>query len=266
MQTDRLENNVKETKKERRKKATKKAVPNIVIALIVAAVVTFLFWFKSSSILLNGLTGWTLAGCLAAVFSFAFGFVMIPSYWKKLKEKSNFTKQTLFIILSVAMTSIAVWASKDNYHSFAEGALAWAIGTGCCYALFTIFSRFDYSKIEKNALDFVMGFLYKVLIPCMFLIIVLIGKIDTQGTFLPKAKAAMNVAGVAIANAASKLIEIIYNLGKYKYSGMFILAVFVFLIFFWMYKFLKGAIKLTPLKSIPKPSLKSLVNEIKEHE
>ena len=246
MQTNRLENNIKKTKKEKRLEA----MPKAFVSLIVAVIVTILLWLRTRAgiididMLKQTEGSWVIAGVYGGIFLFAFAVSMCIFYREKLL-KFKPSKNTLFILLSVLMSSLAVWGSKDSFNSISEVMVAWTLGVGCCWAIFTIFLRFDYKNIEKNFKDLFLGLIYKVIIPSMFLCLVLIGKYDTDNNFLASAKEALIVAGTSITTAAYKLVEIVYGLGKYEYSGLFVLAILIFMVFFWLYSSLKG-FKLTP--------------------
>ena len=233
---------MKETKKERRKKAMPKAFMSLIVAVAVTILIGIKNWWGITDIsVLKQTSSWAVVGVYGGIFLFAFAVSMCIFYREKLL-KYKLSKNTLFILLAVLMSSMVTWASKDSYDSISEVMVAWALGVGCVWALFTIFSKFDYKNIEKNFKDFFLSLVYKVIIPSMFLCIVLIGKYDTDNTFLASAKEPLINAGAVFAMTSYKLVEVVYGLGKYEYSGLFILAVSVFLLFFWLYPFLKKAV------------------------
>lgn len=228
MQTDRLKNKL--NKREKRKKA----IPRLVLCLILALAVTGIFFIRSSryDYILGDLEGYGLLAVYGGVFLFAFGISFGMFSWREYKDKFKMNKMTLFIILSLVMSGLANYVSDGTWMNF-------ILGFGACLAIFTIFSRVDYKKVEKSLLQFIKSIYYCILLPSLFLIIAYMGRIDTDRTFMEVTTSSLIKAGDICTNAVIKVVETIYNLGKYEYSGMLLLVAFIFLIFFALYDYFK---------------------------
>jgi len=236
MQTDRREDRI--NKKEKHKKRIMAAKPNIILSLVVATIVTLISWYKvtfRNLPIADGVTsvsGWALFGIYGGIFTFAFGITFLMNNWTRYKNKFRASKHTIFIILSLIMSGLATWASKGTWINF-------IIGLGMCLAVFEIFYRFDYAKIKQNFIQLVKSFAYGVIFPSMFLIIALMGVIDNENTFMNNVTPSLIKAGDAFTNGFISIVQQIYDLGKYEYSLQFIIAAFIFLIFFATYDFFK---------------------------
>jgi hypothetical protein len=133
------------------------------------------------------------------------------------------------------MSGIATYANSGDWIDF-------IIGVGCCFAAFFIFWKFDYDKIRTSFFKFFESLFLGVLLPSMFLIIVLMGWLDKKNDlniFMDKVIPELINVGDIISNALIYLVQILYNLGKYEYSIYFIIAIFIFSIFYALIDYIK---------------------------
>jgi hypothetical protein len=217
----------------RRKKRIKEEGLNLVSSFIVAVVVTLITWFEISSFIEElSLERWMTITIYAAIFVFSFGSTFMASNWKRYKKRFEMNKYTLFLILSLIMSGLATWGNKGDWIDF-------IIGVGACFAVFFIFWKFDYDKIRTTFGQFFKSLAYGIIFPSMFLIIVLMGWLDNKNVFMDKVIGELTKVGDIISNALIYLVQILYDLGKYKYSIYFIIAIFIFSIFFALEDFIK---------------------------
>lgn len=243
MQTDRYENRIK--KKEKREVA----VPKMALCLIVAAITTIIFFLRIkagmySALDVGSMGYWGIAAFLGGIFVFAFGFTLSVFYFKDHKL-TGLSKYTIFLLISVVAGALVTYGTVDKGAGFWDILLHFSLCTGIAFAFFTLFSKIKFEKVTKNIGRFFKCLAYGVLFPSMFLTIALMGKIDSNGLFLPLAKIALigdstlPSAGYAVGNAGYKAVESIYNLGRYEYSGIFMVAILVFCLFSSLYWFFK---------------------------
>jgi hypothetical protein len=178
------------------------------------------------------------AGIYGGIFLFSFGFAVALYYWKKIKWR-RFNRYTIFLLISLVMASLSMYASWDIFQSLSERIVGFCLSLGICFAVFTIFYKLDYAKIKHSFLHLMKNIAYGVIFPSMFLIIALMGNIDKTGQFMALAKPELIKAGVVMGNAAIRCVEQIYLLGRYKYSLQFIIAIFIFLVFYALADFFK---------------------------
>jgi hypothetical protein len=137
------------------------------------------------------------------------------------------------------MASLETFVTKDNFSSFTEVIINFSLGLGICFAVFTIFYKLDYEKIKHSFIHLMKNIGLMILFPSMFLIIALMGYIDKTGQFMDLARPELINAGVVMGNAAVNAVEQIYLLGSHKYSLIFIVATFIFLIFYALVDFFR---------------------------
>jgi hypothetical protein len=130
------------------------------------------------------------------------------------------------------MSGFVTWSTKGDWTGF-------IIGVGSCFTVFYILWRFDYAKISGTILQLIKSVFFNIIIPSMFLIIILLGWMDKDNAFMDKITIKLVEVGTGISNALISIVQTFYNLGRYEYSLTFIIAIFVFLVFFAVYDFLK---------------------------
>ena len=217
----------------RRKKRIKEEGLNLVSSFIVAIIITLITWYKLSSFIEElSLERWMTITIYAAIFVFSFGFIFMVSNWKRYKKRFEMNKYTLFLILSLIMSGLVNIRWEGGWISF-------IIGVGCCFATFYILWKFDYHKIRTTFGQFFKSLAYGIIFPSMFLIIVVMGWLDNKNVFMDKVIVELTKVGDIISNALIYLVQILYDLGKYKYSIYFIIAIFIFSIFFALEDFIK---------------------------
>jgi hypothetical protein len=219
----------------------KKEAPSLIVCLMIAAIVTILAAIKITrfSILeIPNMRWWGYVGAYGSIFAITFCIGIAVRYYKRIKSwKLN--KYTIFLILSIIMASLETFVTKDNFSSFTEVIINFSLGLGTCFAVFTIFYKLDYEKIKHSFIHLMKNIGLMILFPSMFLIIALMGNIDKTGQFMDLVRPELIDAGVVMGNAAVNAVEQIYLLGSHKYSLIFIVATFIFLIFYALVDFFK---------------------------
>ena len=180
-----------------------------------------------------------------AIFLLAFGLSMALMTIDKWKDKFKGINRNIWLLIISVVAGLMVAYPRFEEMPFWSWMVYASLAIGICFAFISLFERIGFKKVEKNILLLVKKLACGVLFPSMFLIIALMGKIDKTGAFLLAAKESLmgNVAdksaGYFIGKGFYTITESIYNLGKWEYSGIFMAAIFIFLIYFALRSFFK---------------------------
>ena len=244
----------------------------LLVSLITAIACTVLIFVRGRLepiVHMSQLESWGRAGVYGAVFLLCFAITIFIQYYSVIKDKWKINKNIWLLIVSVICGAFVTYAATPDKASISSILTTFALASGITYILFTIFDRTDFKRIQHMFVEFLWSLTYCVIIPSMFLILVVMGKIDKQGIFLQKASEQMDKASSIFSNGAFKLVTVLYNLGKYSWSMIFVAAIFACMLAIATVRFyrkgwrIQDAVQPDP-EAVKEQEIKDLKEEVRE--
>jgi len=221
-------NNEKDNEIKNKKNKKYSLISSIIVAVIVAVIFHIRYGVRDALIKLFPENEWAYYALLLTVFFVAFTitFLFSKGVFKIKREKSldeqkrrkEFITEGIFLVIDFLMTGSYVYFNLEYLQSV---GLMWAIAQiaiffGIVWVIFELFNHFKF--FPGKLLSFFSAFLFKVCIPSLFLIIILLGAHQAKYGYLDIFREQVILSsqnfGTIMADTYNKIVFTFYDLGQ----------------------------------------------------